>query len=198
MKNLGVRIQVSSLCFYQGTRNVPATSSPAPEWSLRLFQWKRDTSLAAIYETWTDTFQTSSVHQLFNTAFQCLLLTPHQYFHWLNELNKQDKAPQSFLQSLWLLYDSVLEMSMLACLAKGASLVLVQAGGAQRCRQNHELVSQEWWGPQNCRERHLSPSLRKSGGRTVTHQVRQKCCNLKAAKRRRTWQKCFFTLSKTF
>lgn len=90
---------------------------------------KRDTS--AIYETWTYVFQTPSVHQLFNTAFQRLLITPRQYFHCLNGLNKQDKAPKSFPQSLWLLYWSVLEMSMPACPGKGVSLVLEQAGGAQ-------------------------------------------------------------------
>lgn len=133
MKNVGMGIQVSSLFFYQGTRNVPATPPPlpAPEQSPHIFQWKRVTSPAAICETRTDTFQTPPVHQLFSTAFQCLLPTPHQYFHWLNE---QDKAPTPFPQSPQLLYRSVLEMSMPACPGKGVSLVLEQAGGVQCCR----------------------------------------------------------------
>lgn len=170
MKNLGVGIHVSSLCFYQSTRNVPATSPPAPEWYLHLFQWKRDTS-DAVCETWTDTLRTPSTHQLFNTAFQCLLLPPHQYLHWLNELNKQDQAPKPFSQSLWLLYCSVLEMPMPACSAKGVSLVLEQAGGAQCCRQkqNPELVSQEWWGPQYMEGETSEPKFKQVWGKNSSH-----------------------------
>lgn len=87
---------------------------------------------------------TPSTHQLFNTAFQCLLLIPHQYFHWLN---KQGKAPKSFPQSLLLLYCSVLEMLM-SC---QRSITCPRAGWRSTVLQtetDHELVGQEWWGPQ--------------------------------------------------